>query len=198
MSHMYAIARQLQAPGVETVATFNPARLTKTVRNMTRKSIASGYHIGGWSSKTKAVRKLVLELAGERPVFYISQHADYMNLCSPRKLTEDTIQELIGLAEADAAMQKMAYADYAEGTYRPSRQQLYDTVDERLRAIKDSFQRIKHVPSQFIIVRNPKIRQQIANTFLKDRTNGEAEIAERIASMLDEDKSWNIPLNHKF
>jgi hypothetical protein len=27
MSHMYALARQLQAPGVKTTATFNPTRI---------------------------------------------------------------------------------------------------------------------------------------------------------------------------
>ena len=76
MSHMYAIARQLQVSGVRTVATFNPTRLTTTIRNMARKSIASGYHTGGWSSKTRDVRDLIFSLAGEKPIVYVAQGAD--------------------------------------------------------------------------------------------------------------------------
>jgi len=61
MRNMYELARQLQSPGVVTTAYFNPTRLTKTLRNMVRKSIASGKHSGGWSSQTKSVRNLIFK-----------------------------------------------------------------------------------------------------------------------------------------
>ena len=86
-NHMYAIARQLQAPGVKTVATFNPTRLSRTIRNMARKSIASGYHTGGWSSMTRDVRELVFSLAGEKPIVYVAQGADYMSFIEPTPWT---------------------------------------------------------------------------------------------------------------
>ena len=47
--NMYELARQLKSPGVLTTASFNPNRLTKTIRNMVRKSIASGRH--PWTRK---------------------------------------------------------------------------------------------------------------------------------------------------
>ena len=71
MSNMYELARQLQAPGVQTTAPFHPTRLTKTLRTLTRTSIAVGNHIGGWSSKTREVRKLIFRLADEYPIVYV-------------------------------------------------------------------------------------------------------------------------------
>ena len=85
MRNMYELARQLQSPGVVTTAYFNPTRLTKSLRNLARKSIASGKHSGGWSSKTKQVRNLIFKLAGEAPVIHAKpEHALYLKVCKMR------------------------------------------------------------------------------------------------------------------
>jgi hypothetical protein len=197
MSHMYAIARQLQAPGVQTVATFNPTRLTKTLRNMVRRSIATGTHNGGWSSKTKAVRDLVFNLAGEKPVVYVGQHADYMVFHTPRHITEGNLSEMIGLLEADCTLQKMNYDDTNKSRYHPTRSEFYTTIDNRhlsnVRYLKTA-----HECGYHVVVRNSKIRQQLATTFLKERTVEEIAIAERIARLVDENTEFLIPITHEF
>lgn len=197
MSHMYEIARQLQAPGVQTTATFNPARLTKTLRNMVRRSIATGNHNGGWSSKTKAVRSLVFQLAGEKPIVYVAQHADYMTFYTPREISASVQSVIAGLFEADCALQKMDYDDTKQSRYQPTRAAFYATLDERC---KVNMVRVKaaYQASHTVIVRTPKIRQQIAEEFLKERTVEEIAIAERIARYMDADVEYNVPTTHKF
>ena len=198
MSHMYEIARQLQSPGVKTVATFNPMRLTKTIRNMARKSIASGYHNGGWSSKTRDVRELVFSLAGEKPIVYVAQGADYMSFVTPRPITADNLSEMIGLFEADCTLQKMGWDDISENRYRPTRSEFYKTSDERC---AQNITRLKYADeskARHLIVRTAKLKQQIAEAFLKERTVEEIAIAERIARLLDKDEEFPIPTTHKF
>lgn len=197
MSHMYAIARQLQSPGVKTVATFNPTRLTKTLRNMTRKSIASGNHNGGWSSKTRDVRNLVFHLAGERPIVYVAQGADYMSFNTPRPITADNLSEMVGLLESDCALQKMGYDD-GEGRYKPSRQEFNKTIDERCAHNITKLKFAEQDKANHLIVRTPKLRQQLANVFLKERTIEEIAIAERIARYLDNDTEYDIPTTYNF
>ena len=197
MSHMYAIARQLQAPGVQTVATFNPTRLTKTIRNMTRKSIATGYHTGGWSSKSKDVRDLVFSVAGEKPIVYATQYADYMSFTTPRPITADNLSEMIGLFEADCTLQKMGYDD-SEGRYRPTRSDFYKTIDERCAHNITRLKFVEHAKAVHLILRTAKLRQQMAEVFLRERTVEEIAIAERIARYLDDDLEYNIPTTHKF
>lgn len=198
MSHMYAIARQLQAPGVRTVATFNPTRLTKTLRNMARKSIASGNHNGGWSSKTRDVRDLIFTLAGEKPIVYVSQHADYMSFTTPREITTDVRAELIGLLESDCALQKMTWDSLSESRYRPTRDQHYATIDHRLKEYIAKLTFAERGKAGHLIVRNSKIRQQMADAFLKERTVEEIAIAERLARYLDNDTEYDIPTSHNF
>jgi hypothetical protein len=198
MSHMYAIARQLQAPGVRTTATFNPARLTSSLRNMTRKSIASGYHIGGWSSKSRDVRKLLFQIAGEHPIVYVEQSADYMTLHTPREISASVQSVIMGMFEADCALQKMDYDGLDNGRYRPTRADFYETIDVRC---KENITKMKfaHQSSHYyMIVRTPKIKQQIAEEFLKERTIEEIAIAERIARYLDDDLEYNVPTTHEF
>ena len=197
MSHMYAIARQLQAPGVQTIATFNPTRLTKTLRNMVRKGIATGNHIGGWTSKTRDVRNLVFKLAGEEPIVYVSQNADYMVFHTPREISESVQSVITGMLEADCALQKMDYDTTNTSRYHPTRDVFYATIDERC---KENITKMKfaHQRSHSMIVRTPKIRQQIAEEFLKERTVEEIAIAERIARMLDKDQDFLIPTTHEF
>ena len=197
MSHMYELARQLQSPGVKTVATFNPTRLTKTLRNMTRKSIASGNHIGGWSSKTREVRKLIFKLAGEEPIVYVAQGADYMSFVTPRLITPDNLSEMVGLLESDSALQKMNFEE-SDSRYRPTREQHYKTIDERC---AQNITRLKFAgqdKAHHLIVRTPKIRQQLAEVFLMERTVEEIAIAERIARYLDNEIEYDIPITHNF
>ena len=197
-NHMYAIARQLQAPGVQTTATFNPTRLTRTIRNMARKSIASGYHNGGWSSKTRDVRELVFSLAGERPIVYVAQGADYMTFTTPRPITADNLSEMIGLLEADCTLQKMNYDDSGERRYKPSRSDFYKTIDERCAHNISKLKVAEQGRAGHLIVRTAKIRQQMAEAFLKERTVEEIAIAERIARLLDKDEEFPIPTTHNF
>jgi len=197
-NHMYAIARQLQAPAVRTTATFNPTRLTKTIRNMARKSIASGYHNGGWSSKTRDVRELVFTLAGERPLVYVAQGADYMSFTTPRPITADNLSEMVGLLEADCTLQKMSYDDSGERRYRPTRSDYYKTIDERCAHNISKLKVADQGKAGHLIVRTAKLRQQIAEAFLKERTVEEIAIAERIARLLDKDEEFPIPTTHNF
>ena len=198
MSHMYAIARQLQAPGVQTTATFNPTRLTKTLRSMTRKSIATGNHNGGWSSKTREVRDLIFKLAGETPIVYVSQHADYMSFTTPRAITVDVRAEIMGLLEADCALQKMGWDNLGDSRYRPTRDQHYATIDHRFNEHVAKLVFAEKGKARNFIVRTPKIRQQMADAFLKERTVEEIAIAERIAKYLDKDFDYSIPTTYTF
>ena len=197
MSHMYALARQLQAPGVQTVATFNPTRLTRTLRNMTRKSITTGHHIGGWSSKAREVRELICKLAGERPIVYVAQGADYMSFNTPRSITPDNLSEMIGLLEADCTLQKMAWED-TENRYRPTRDQHYKTIDERHDHHIAKLKFAGQDKANHLIVRNAKLRQQLAQVFLRERTVEEIAIAERIARYIDNDCEYAVPTTHNF
>ena len=197
MSHMYALARQLQSPGVKTVATFNPTRLTKTLRNMTRKSIATGNHIGGWSSKTREVRKLIFKLAGEEPIVYVAQGADYMSFITPRLITPDNLSEMVGLLESDSALQKMNFEE-SDNRYRPTREQHYKTIDERCAQNITKLKFAGQDKAHHLIVRTAKIRQQMADVFLRERTVEEIAIAERIARYLDNEIEYDIPITHNF
>jgi len=201
MSHMYEIARQLQTPGVQTVATFNPMRLTKTVRNMVRKSIASGHHTGGWSSQTKKVRQMVFGLVGERPTIFVKQETDYMTLHTPRPITADVSSEILGMLEADCTLQKMGYDDLPVHKYTPTREDYYKGIDRRHLenvAKLNAAGNPDVLGSHYLIVRQPKLRQQIATTFLKERTVEEIAIAERLASFLDENTEHLVPTTHTF
>ena len=198
MSNMYELARQLQAPGVQTTATFNPTRLTKTLRNMTRKSIAVGNHIGGWSSKTREVRKLIFRLADEYPIVYVAQEADYVTFHIPRPITTANQSEIIGLFEADCTLQKMGYDDSGERRYRPTRDVFNKNIDQRC---VENITKIKFADqgkARHMIVRTAKLRQQIAEVFLRERTVEEIAIAERIARILDRDEEFPIPSSHRF
>jgi hypothetical protein len=197
MSDMYKLARQLQAPGVVTVATFNPMRLTKTMRNMVRKSIASGVHSGGWYSKTKKIRNLVFDLDGVRPSIYVATDADYMVLRTPRPITEGNLSEIIGMLEADCTLQKMGYDDIDKNKYTPSREEYYKTIDRRHAEHVENVKKA-HVNSYTIVVRQSTIRKQIADVFLRERTVEEIALAETLASRLDKDEEFSIPTHHPF
>jgi len=197
MSEMYKIARQLQAPGVKTVATFNPTRLTKSLRNMVRKSIATGIHNGGWSSKTKKVRNLVFDLATQRPEVYVVVDANYIVLRTPRPCSKDVESEIIGLLEADCTLQKMGYDDIEKNRYTPSREEYYRTIDNRHKQHVE-YVKAAHVNGYTMVVRQASIRKQIADTFLQDRTPAEIAFAEMIASRLDADEEFVVPTTHNF
>ena len=197
MSEMYKIARQLQSPGVRTVATFNPMRLTKTMRNMVRKSIATGIHNGGWYSKTKKVRNLVFDLGDVRPSIYVATDADYLVLRATRPITEGNLSEIIGMLEADCTLQKMGYDDIEKHQYTPKREEYYKTIDRRHAEHVENVKRA-HVNSYTLVVRQSTIRKQIAEVFLRDRTVEEIALAEMLASRLDRDEEFSIPTHHNF
>lgn len=197
--NMYSLARQLQAPGVKTVATFNPARLTKALRNLARKSIASGKHSGGWSSKTKDVRDLIFKIAGEMPIVYASpSHGNYLSFASPRTLLPAVSDEIKGLLEADCALTKMNFEEEKKSHYRITYAEFVQRVDGTL---KDNFERLSEVGTRThysLIIRNKSIRDQVVDAFLTQRTVEEIAIAERIAKYLDNDIEYDIPTTHNF
>ena len=197
MSEMYKLARQLQSPGVRTVATFNPMRLTKTMRNMVRKSIATGIHNGGWYSKTKKVRNLVFDLGDVRPSIYAAIDADYVVLRTSRPITEGNLSEIIGMLEADCTLQKMGYDDMKKHQYSPKRDEFYKTIDRRHAEHVENVKRA-HVNSYTLVVRQSTIRKQIAEVFLRERTVEEIALAEMLASRLDRDEEFSIPTHHNF
>ena len=198
MSHMYALARQLQAPGVQTVATFNPMRLTKTLRNLARKSIASGKHNGGWSSQTKDVRDLVFGIAGEKPIVYAAPaHSSYISFHSPRPVLPKIRAEIEELLLADSALSKMSFVEDKKGYYRPTTAEFNQSVDDRY---KQNIKRLDDVgdKSYSLVIKNKAIRDQIVTAFLTQRTVEEIAIAERIARLLDRDEEFPIPTTHNF
>ena len=197
--NMYSIARQLQAPGVKTVATFNPTRLSKALRNLTRKSITSGKHSGGWSSKTKDVRDLIFKLAGEMPIIYASpSHGNYLSFVSPRTIDPSVNDEMRGLLEADCALSKMNFEEEKKGYYKITYAEFVERTDAML---KDNLTRLSEVGSRThysLLIRNKAIRGQLVDAFLTQRTIEEIAIAERIARYLDADIEYNIPTTHNF
>jgi hypothetical protein len=194
--NLYEVARQLKNPAVKTTASFNPSRLTKTLRNLVRKSIAQGIHSGGWSSKTKEVRKLVFALVDEKSPVYVSAHNNYISFISPRSLTPDAKAEIIGLLEADAALTKMRFEEKT-GSYRPTRAEFNNNIDDRLRTNKSRLDDISK-SNYSMIVPTKSIRDQIIAVFISQRTPEEVAIAERIATLLDKDEEILIPTSYNF
>jgi hypothetical protein len=199
MSNMYALARQLQSPGVVTTAYFNPTRLTKSLRNLTRKSIASGKHSGGWSSKTKQVRNLIFKLAGETPVIHAKpEHGPYVSFVSPRPIPQSMKDEMTGLLEADCALTKMNFEDEKKNYYKITYQEFVDRVNETLVTNKQRINEVGGSSHYSLIIRNKPLREQLVDLFLTLRTPDEVALAERIASLLDENKEFLIPLTYDF
>ena len=199
MRNMYELARQLQSPGVVTTAYFNPTRLTKTLRNMARKSIASGKHSGGWSSQTKKVRNLIFKLAGETPVIHAKpEHGPYVSFVSPRPIPQATKDEMTGLLEADCALTKMNFDEEKKNYYKITYQDFVDRVNETLVTNKQRINEVGGSSHYSLIIRNKPLREQLVDLFLTLRTPDEVALAERIASLLDENKEFLIPMDHNF
>ena len=199
MSNMYGLARQLQSPGVVTTAYFNPNRLTKTLRNMARKSIASGKHSGGWYSKSKEVRNLIFKLAGETPAVYVKpEHGPYIAFASTRPIPPVICTEMIGLLEADCALTKMNFEEEKKNYYKVTYAEFVQRVDETFATNKNRLQQVGGSTHYSLIVRNKPLREQLGDLFLTLRTPDEVALAERIASLLDENKEFLIPMDHNF
>lgn len=199
MSHMYALARQLQAPGVVTTAYFNPNRLTKTLRNMARKSIASGKHSGGWYSKTKEVRNLIFKLAGETPVIHAKpEHGPYVSFVSPRPIPISVQNEMIELLEADCSLTKMNFETEKKNYYKITHDEFVERVDDTFTTNLKRLQEVGGSPHYSLIIRNKPLREQVVDLFLTLRTSDEVALAERVASLLDENKEFLIPMDHNF
>ena len=199
MSNMYALARQLQSPGVVTTAYFNPNRLTKTLRNLVRKSIASGKHSGGWSSKTKHVRNLIFKLAGETPVIHAKpEHGPYVSFVSHRVIPLTVQNEMIGLLEADCALTKMNFETEKKNYYKITYAEFVERVDDTFSTNMKRLQEVGGSSHYSLIIRNKPLREQVVDLFLTLRTSDEIAMAERIASLLDENKEFLIPTTHNF
>jgi hypothetical protein len=199
MSNMYALARQLQSPGVVTTAYFNPIRLTKTLRNMTRKSIASGKHSGGWSSQTKKVRNLIFKLAGETPVIHAKpEHGPYVSFVSPRPIPHTVQNEMISLLEADCSLTKMNFEEEKKNYYKITHDEFVGKVDETFATNLRRLQEVGGSTHYSLIIRNKPLREQVVDLFLTLRTSDEVALAERIASLLDENREFLIPMTQEF
>ena len=199
MSNMYELARQLQAPGVQTTATFNPTRLTKTLRNLVRKSIASGKHNGGWSSQTKEVRRLIFKIAGEEPVIYAEPaHGSYLSFRSPRSIDPELRLEIIGLLEADCSLSKMNYEEEKKNYYKTTYAEFVKNMDDRFDTNIQRLDEMSANPYYSMVIRNKALRDQLVTAFLTQRTPEEVALAERIATLLDRNEEFSIPTTHQF
>lgn len=199
MSNMYELARQLQSPGVVTTAYFNPNRLTKTLRNMARRSIASGKHSGGWSSKTKQVRNLIFKLAGETPVIHAKpEHGPYVSFQSPRPIPQSMKDEMTGLLEADCALTKMNFEVEKKNYYKITYEEFVKRVNETFDTNKQRITEVGGSNHYSLIIRNKPLREQLVDLFLTLRTSDEVALAERIAKLLDENREFLIPTHHNF
>ena len=199
MSNMYELARQLQAPGVQTTATFNPTRLTKTLRNLVRKSIASGKHNGGWSSQTKEVRRLIFKIAGEEPVIYAEPaHGSYLSFRSPRSIDPELRLEIIGLLEADCSLSKMNYEEEKKNYYKTTYAEFVKNMDDRFDTNIQRLDEMSANPHYSMVIRNKALRDQLVTAFLTQRTPEEVALAERIATLLDRNEEFSIPTHHNF
>jgi hypothetical protein len=197
--NMYELARQLKAPGVVTTAYFNPARLTKTLRNMVRKSIASGKHGGGWYSQTKEVRNLIFKIAGESPVIYAEPaHGHYLSFQAPRGVPVSLRDEMIGLLEADCALSKMNFETEKKNYYKITYEEFVKNMDDRFDTNIQRLNDMSENPHYSMVVRNKPIREQLVTAFLTQRTPDEVALAERIAKLLDENTEILIPTTYNF
>ena len=197
--NMYELARQLKAPGVLTTASFNPNRLTKTIRNLVRKSITSGRHGGGWYSQTKEVRSLIFKIAGEEPVIYAEPaHGHYLTFHSPRNVPMPLRDELIGLLEADCALSKMNYEEEKKNYYKTTYAEFVKNMDDRFDTNVSRLNEMSANPHYSMVIRNKALRDQLVTAFLTQRTPEEVALAERIATLLDENTEMLIPLTHSF
>lgn len=197
--NMYELARQLKAPGVLTTASFNPNRLTKTIRNMVRKSITSGRHGGGWYSQTKEVRSLIFKIAGEEPVIYAEPvHGHYLTFQSPRNVPMPLRDELIGLLEADCALSKMNYEEEKKNYYKTTYAEFVKNMDDRFDTNVSRLNEMSANPHYSMVIRNKALRDQLVTAFLTQRTPEEVALAERIATLLDENTEMLIPTTHRF
>jgi hypothetical protein len=106
--------------------------------------------------------------------------------------------EMIGLLEADCALTKMNFETEKKNYYKITYDEFVKRVNETLDTNK---QRIKEVGGSnhySLIIRNKPLREQVVDLFLTQRTPDEVALAERIASLLDENKEFLIPTTHNF
>jgi hypothetical protein len=106
--------------------------------------------------------------------------------------------EMAGLLEADCALTKMNFETEKKNYYKITYEEFVTRVDETL---DTNIQRIKEVGGSnhySLIIRNKPLREQLVDLFLTLRTPDEVAMAERIASLLDENKEFLIPLDYNF
>jgi hypothetical protein len=166
---------------------------------MARRSIASGKHNGGWSSQTKKVRNLIFKLAGETPVIHAKpEHGPYVSFVAPRPIPHSVQNEMIGLLEADCSLTKMNFETEKKNYYKITYDEFVKRVDETFTANMKRLQEVGGSKHYSLIIRNKPIREQVVDLFLTLRTSDEVALAERIASLLDENREFLIPMTHEF
>jgi hypothetical protein len=106
--------------------------------------------------------------------------------------------EMTGLLEADCALTKMNFEDEKKNYYKITYQEFVDRVNETFVTNKQRINEVGGSSHYSLIIRNKPLREQLVDLFLTLRTPDEVALAERIASLLDENKEFLIPLTYDF
>ena len=105
---------------------------------------------------------------------------------------------MIGLLEADCALTKMNFETEKKNYYKITYDEFVERVDETFTTNMKRLQEVGGSTHYSLIIRNKPIREQVVSLFLTLRTSDEIALAERIASLLDENKEFLIPTTHNF
>jgi hypothetical protein len=106
--------------------------------------------------------------------------------------------EMTGLLEADCALTKMNFETEKKNYYKITYAEFVGRVDGTFADNKTRLREVGGSSHYSLIIRNKPLREQLVDLFLTLRTSDEVALAERIASLLDENKEFLIPLDHNF
>jgi hypothetical protein len=105
---------------------------------------------------------------------------------------------MIGLLEADCSLIKMNFEEEKKNYYKITHDEFIERVDDTFVTNMKRLQEVGGSPHYSLIIRNKPLREQLVDLFLTLRTSDEVALAERIASLLDENKEFLIPMDHNF
>ena len=106
--------------------------------------------------------------------------------------------ELIGLLEADCALSKMNYEEEKKNYYKTTYAEFVKNMDDRFDTNVSRLNEMSANPHYSMVIRNKALRDQLVTAFLTQRTPEEVALAERIATLLDENTEMLIPTTHRF
>jgi hypothetical protein len=106
--------------------------------------------------------------------------------------------EMIGLLEADCALTKMNFEEEKKNYYKITYAEFVGRVDGTVADNKKRLREVGGSTHYSLIIRNKPLREQVVDLFLTLRTSDEIALAERIASLLDENTEMLIPTTHNF